>query len=240
MESRFAGSTDTGQLRSVNQDHYYIDPKGRFFVVADGMGGHAGGQEASKIATQAIQVYLQEKWDSSLDSETVLKEAIAQANQAILDDQQKHPERGEMGTTAVIVINRQDQFWFGHIGDSRIYQLQDAALQQLTRDHTWVARAQELGHLSDEQARVHPLRHVLLQCLGRPDLHRVDVEPISVKSGDRLLLCSDGLSGEVTDEKICDYLSSSPTSQDAADNLITAANQAGGSDNITVVVVEIP
>lgn len=240
MERHFAGLTDTGQLRSVNQDHYYVDPEGRFFVVADGMGGHAGGQEASKIATHAIQTYVEQKWDSSIDSEMLLKNAIAQANEAILEDQKKHPERGEMGTTAVIVLNRQNQYWYGHVGDSRIYQLQDSTLQQLTQDHTWVSRAQELGHLSEEQARVHPLRHVLLQCLGRQDLQRVDVEPISVKSGDRLLLCSDGLSGEVTDEKICDYLLSSSTSQEAAERLVTAANEEGGSDNITVVVVEIP
>lgn len=240
MERRFAGFTDTGKLRSVNQDHYYIDPEGRFFVVADGMGGHAGGQEASRIATHAIRTHLEENWDSSLDSKTILKDAIAQANEDILKDQKEHPERGEMGTTAVIVIHRQDQFCYGHVGDSRIYQLQDSELQQLTQDHTWVARAQDLGHLSEEQARVHPLRHVLLQCLGRQDLHRVDVEAISVKSGDRLLLCSDGLSGEVTDEEIGDYLKSSADSQEVASNLVTAANQAGGSDNITVVVVEIP
>jgi protein phosphatase len=238
MKRRFAGFTDTGQVRAVNQDNYYVDPEGRFFIVADGMGGHAGGQEASKIATDTVRQHLEQHWDEETGAEGLLKEAIAQANDAILADQTEHPERSEMGTTVVVVVYRQDQFWYAHVGDSRLYRLDGDKLKQLTTDHTWVARAMDLGHLNEEQARTHPLRHVLLQCLGRQDLHQIDIEPIDVASGDRLLLCSDGLSGEVPDDQIRHYLLSSPSCQEAASCLVDAANQAGGSDNITVVVVE--
>jgi serine/threonine protein phosphatase PrpC len=238
MKRRFAGFTDTGQVRAVNQDNYYVDPEGRFFIVADGMGGHAGGQEASKIATDTVREYFATHWETEMESEGLIKSAIVQANEAILADQSEHPERAEMGTTLVVVIYRQDQFWYGHVGDSRLYRLDGGTLKQITTDHTWVARAMNLGHLNEEQARTHPLRHVLLQCLGRHDLHQIDIEPVPVAAGDRLLLCSDGLSGEVTDDEIRNYLLSTPSCQEAASTLVNAANQAGGADNITVVVVE--
>lgn len=238
MKCRFAGSTDKGQVRAINQDNYYLDPEGRFFIVADGMGGHAGGQEASKIATDTVRRHLDQHWNQEIGSESLLKDAIAQANDAILADQTEHPERAEMGTTVVVVIYRENQFWYGHVGDSRLYRLDGDELQQLTTDHTWVARAMDLGHLDEEKAKTHPLRHVLLQCLGRHDLHQIDIAPIDVASGDRLLLCSDGLSGEVPDAQICNYLLSSSSCQEAASRLVEAANQAGGADNITVVVVE--
>ncbi len=238
MKGSFAGSTDVGQVRSVNQDNYLIDPAGRFFIVADGMGGHAGGQEASKIATDTIKEYLEENWEIEVGSEDLLKSAIAQANEDILADQREHPERAEMGTTVVLVIFRQEEYWYGHVGDSRLYRFNGSQLQQITKDHTWVSRAIDLGHLSAEQAADHPLRHVLLQCLGRRDLHQVDIELMEVNSGDILLLCSDGLSGEVPDSKIKEYLTSAISCESATTGLIQAANQAGGADNITVVVLE--
>src|SRR4028118_987782 len=111
MKRLFTGLTDPGLLRSVNQDAYYLDDRGRFFVVADGMGGHAGGQEASRIATGAIQAYLDEHWDSSEHSKTLLELALLEANQAILQDQAMHPERSDMGTTAVVVMFRDEQPW---------------------------------------------------------------------------------------------------------------------------------
>ncbi|HEY9664885.1 MAG TPA: protein phosphatase 2C domain-containing protein, partial [Allocoleopsis sp.] len=161
MKRFFTGLTDPGLLRSVNQDDYYIDPSGRFFIVADGMGGHAGGQEASRIATQSIQLYLNQYWDSPEASKTLLERAFLKANQAILQDQNKHPERSDMGTTAVAVVFREDQSWCAHIGDSRLYRLRGAKLNQITEDHTWVARAMRLGDITPDQARIHPWRHIL-------------------------------------------------------------------------------
>ncbi|MCW6038269.1 Stp1/IreP family PP2C-type Ser/Thr phosphatase [Spirulina subsalsa FACHB-351] len=237
MKRRFTGLTDTGCLRSVNQDDFYIDPDGRFFIVADGMGGHAGGQEASQIATRQIQVYLNEHWESGMNSKQLLEKAIFDANQGILKDQEIHPERADMGTTVVVVLFRDTQPLCAHIGDSRIYRLRDHTLEQVTEDQTWVARAMKMGDLSAEAARVHPWRHVLSQCLGRKDLQKIDIQPLDVQAGDRLLLCSDGLTEEVPDPDIEMILGQSKTCKEAAQALIDNAKDNGGSDNITVVIV---
>lgn len=237
MKFRFTGITDPGLVREVNQDNYAIDrPNGRFFIVADGMGGHAGGQEASKIATEQIKTYLETHWDSSLSSEELLKEAIDTANQKILEDQSEHPERGDMGTTVVVLIFREEP-WCAHVGDSRLYLWHNSELKQITDDHTWVGLALKSGEITKEQAKLHPWRHVLSQCLGRKDLYKVDIQKIEVNSGDLLLLCSDGLTEEVSDELISNYLSASESCEQAAVQLIEAAKTSGGSDNITVIMV---
>jgi len=239
MKGRFAGLTDPGLLRTVNQDNYYIDPDGSFFIVADGMGGHAGGQEASQLATKAIETYLHEYWNSPLPSTELLEQALDKANEAIIEDQEAHPERADMGTTAVVVMFRKKQCWFGHVGDSRIYRFRNSELKQITEDHTWVAKAMKAGDITPEQARVHPWRHVLSQCLGRKDLPQVDVQSIDVQSGDRLLLCSDGLTEELSDTLIANYLEPSLDEKQAAITLVEAAKNNGGRDNITVVIAEI-
>jgi protein phosphatase len=239
MKRSFTGLTDPGLLRSVNQDDYYIDPDGHFFIVADGMGGHAGGQEASQLATQAIQAYLEKHWQSVIPCDELLSQAVGEANQAILQDQQSHPERSDMGTTAVVVMFRKEQPWFAHVGDSRLYRLRNSKLEQISEDHTWVARAMKAGDITPDQARMHPWRHVLSQCLGRKDLPPIEVQPLDVQPGDRLLLCSDGLTEELSDDAITSYLDPSLSSDQSAAKLIEAAKDKGGRDNITVVIVEI-
>lgn len=239
MKCLFTGLTDPGLLRTVNQDDYYIDPDGRFFIVADGMGGHAGGQEASHIATQAIQDYLNAHWDSGESSPQLLEQALLKANQAILQDQTRHPERSDMGTTAVVVASREGQHWYTHIGDSRLYRLRGAQLEQITEDHTWVARAMKMGDLTADQARSHPWRHILSRCLGREDLRQVDVFPLDLQPSDRLLLCSDGLTEELSDHLIASHLKSIRACDKAATALVNAAKDRGGRDNITVVIVTI-
>lgn len=239
MKRHFIGLTDTGVVRTANQDNYFVDDEqGRFFIVADGMGGHAGGQEASRIATEVIHAYLLENWESPVASEILLKEAVEKANQGILADQQTHPERRDMGTTVVVLIFRESQTWCAHVGDSRLYRLSDSHLEQITDDHTWVGMALKKGEINAEQAKFHPWRHVLSQCLGREDLQHIDIQDFTVKSGDKLLICSDGLTEEVTDQQIKDSLSSLQSCQTAAQELIDTAKTAGGSDNITVVIVD--
>lgn len=238
MKRCFIGLTDTGIVRTVNQDSFFVDEEeGRFFIVADGMGGHAGGQEASKIATEEIKTYLLQQWQSSLSSEILLQEAIERANQSILEDQANHPERGDMGTTVVVAIFREQQSWCAHVGDSRLYRLRNAQLEQITDDHTWVGLALKAGEISKEQAQLHPWRHVLSQCLGRKDLFKISLQQLEVQAGDRLLLCSDGLTEEVSDDQIQTFLAHCKTCNEAAEELIAAAKKAGGSDNITVVIV---
>ncbi|MBE9209475.1 serine/threonine-protein phosphatase [Nostoc sp. LEGE 06077] len=240
MKLKFTGFSDPGLIRSSNQDAYYVDPEGRFFIVADGMGGHAGGEEASHIATREIQAHLVANWNSGESDPELLEKALWQANEAILLDQQNHPERADMGTTVVVVLFRQAESpWCAHIGDSRLYRLRDAQLTQITEDHTWVARAIKIGDITSDEARIHPFRHVLSRCLGREDLHQFDVQPLDVTAGDRLLLCSDGLTEELVDEKIADCLQNIPLLEKASVSLIEAAKEQGGHDNITVVIVEL-
>lgn len=238
----FSGMTDLGLLRSSNQDDFYIDPAGRFFIVADGMGGHAGGQEASRIATQTICAHLEREWESEETTQRLLQRALLLANRAILQDQTEHPERGDMGTTAVVVVFREqldEHPWCAHVGDSRLYRLRGPKLHQVTEDHTWIARAIKEGELTPSQSRTHPWRHVLSQCLGRNDLNRIDVQPVPVQAGDRLLLCSDGLTEELSDTLIASHMKSIRACENAVKALIHSAKQRGGRDNITVVLVAI-
>jgi serine/threonine protein phosphatase PrpC len=237
LKRRFTGLTDTGLQRSVNQDNFYIDPEGRFFIVADGMGGHAGGQEASQIATKQISSYLEANWEANSPCDLLLEEALDRANQEILADQESNHERGDMGTTVVVVVFRRDQPWCAHIGDSRLYRLRNSQLEQITEDHTWVARALKMGDITPAQAKTHPWRHVLFQCLGRKDLKKVDIQPLDFQSGDLLLICSDGLTEEVTDESISKSLLAYSNCEQVAVELVESAKTAGGSDNITVVIV---
>lgn len=238
MKINYIGASDPGLIRFSNQDAYYTDPEGRFFVVADGMGGHAGGEEASRIATQEIQAYLVANWESQIPSEKLLEEALLQANEAIIRDQQNHPERADMGTTAVVILLRDpDSPLCAHVGDSRLYRWREPELEQITEDHTWVARALKVGDISPDEARIHPFRHVLSRCLGREDLQGIDIQPLNLKLGDRLLLCSDGLTEELVDEKIASYLQQTSMLDKAAFALIEGAKEQGGHDNITVVLV---
>lgn len=239
MKRQFIGLTDTGVVRTANQDNYFVDDElGRFFIVADGMGGHAGGQEASKIATEEIYTYLDRHWDTPIESEVLLTQAVEKANVSILEDQQIHPERRDMGTTVVVLMFRNQQALCAHVGDSRLYRLRDSGLEQITDDHTWVGMALKKGEINEEQAKFHPWRHVLSQCLGREDLRLIEVQEIEVVKGDRLLICSDGLTEEVSDEQIATALTSLKSHEETARQLIDTAKAAGGSDNITVVIVE--
>ena len=239
VDAVFSGLSDPGLLRSSNQDDYYIDPEGRFFMVADGMGGYAGGEEASRLATAAIRAYLNEHWHSETAMVVLLERALYQANKAILEDQRQHPERADMGTTIVVVTfrSRDSQPWCAHVGDSRLYRLRGDDLEQITEDHTWIAKAIRAGDVSPDHSRSHPWRHVLSQCLGRDDLDEIDIQPIQVQTGDHLLLCSDGLTEELPDSLIASHLTSIPACEAAAAALVSSAKQRGGRDNITVVVV---
>jgi protein phosphatase len=233
----FVGKTDPGILRSNNEDAFYIDPQGRFCLVADGMGGHAGGQEASSIASEQIRAYLEEHWEDELACDCLLEAAFYDANQGILEDQASYPEREGMGTTAVALLFRQGEVWYAHVGDSRLYRLRDAELEQITEDHTWIARALKTGDVAPQQAKSHPWRHVLFQCLGRRESPKVEIGTIDLQSGDRLLLCSDGLTEEVPEADIRQLLQSEAPSEQIAAELVDVAKQNGGSDNVTVVVV---
>ena len=233
----FSGKTDEGILREKNEDSFYIDDQGRFCLIADGMGGHAGGQEASQIAVEQIRRYFEDNWDKDISSSAMLKAAFIQANQSILKDQEIHREREGMGTTAIAVIFRHGTTWYSHVGDSRLYRYRDGYLEQISEDHTLIARQVKLGDMTPEQAEISPWRHILYQCLGRPDLPYVELDSLTMKSGDRLLLCSDGLTEEISDLEIQKILSDKKSEEEITTSLIESAKENGGSDNITVIVV---
>ena len=237
MKRLFAGATDTGCVRAANQDSYYIDPEGRFFVVADGMGGHAGGEVASKIAVDTICAYLESLWNTEISPQQLMQDAIGKANQAIVNDQAANLVRSDMGTTVVLLIFRDKQPWYCHIGDSRLYRFRGAKLEQISEDHTWIARAIQTGVVNPDEAKSHPWRHMLLQCLGREDLKSVTTREVEWKAGDRFLICSDGLTEELSDDRIAHQLKSLRNGQQAAQSLIDSAKLRGGRDNITVVII---
>jgi protein phosphatase len=238
MKLRFTGLSNPGLVRFSNQDAYYIDPEGRFFIVADGMGGHTGGEEASRIATQVIRDYLLQHWKSDLETKVLLENAFKQANLAIVREQKLQPQRSDMGTTAVTVVFRQ-QPAIAHVGDSRLYLFREAALEQLTTDHTWINMALQQGDISKEEVRNHPWRHILSRCLGREELDLVDIQTINLQPSDLLLLCSDGLTEELSDEDIAFQLQSNPAIEKATVALLEAALTSGGKDNITIVLISL-
>jgi PPM family protein phosphatase len=237
MKSNFVHGTDKGNVRAGNQDSYYADPAGRFCIVADGMGGHTGGEEASRIAIDSIRQYIEAQWELDADREHLLKSALMTANEAIIADQVQNPQRSDMGTTVVMALFDTDRVWVANVGDSRLYRFRDNTLEQITEDDTWVARAMKMQQLTPEEARVHHLRHVLSHCLGRRELglREESIRVADIRSGDLVLLCSDGLTEEVEDEEIATTLralslESLPTA------LVETAKNNGGSDNITVIL----
>lgn len=232
-----AGLSDIGLQRRTNQDSYYLSPAGDLFIVADGMGGHAGGHEASQIAVKTILGHIAAYTASDISSSMLLEQSILLANDAILDDQQAHPERADMGTTVVTLMLRGDQIWCAHVGDSRLYLLRESGFFQLTQDHTWVAQSIKNGNLKPEQQQHHPWRHVLSQCVGREDLLSVETQRVYVEPSDRILLCSDGLTDELSDDAIITYLQSADTCEEAVNRLAEAAKAQGGRDNITAIAL---
>jgi PPM family protein phosphatase len=237
----WAGMTDIGHVRGVNQDAYYAN-RG-LFILADGMGGHTAGEIASSLAIQSVRSFLESKRPSSpaLDIEKSLVQAVRIANEDILEDAERHIERGDMGTTLVIAWAVGSCLWYTHVGDSRLYRWngQTRTLGLLTEDHTLVAELVAKGSLSPEIAEQHPYRHVLSRCLGRSDLEVDLVKKIPLIPGDRYLLCSDGLTREVSDPEIGQTLLACPDDQPAAETLVRKANEHGGRDNITVVLCTV-
>jgi PPM family protein phosphatase len=237
MKSNFLQNTDKGMVRAGNQDSYYADPAGRFCIVADGMGGHAGGEEASKIAINTIKNYIEANWKADSDPRQLLETCLLEANSAIIDDQSLNPQRSDMGTTLVMLLFTEEQVWAANVGDSRLYRFRNNNLEQITEDDTWVARAMKMQQLTAEEARVHHLRHVLSHCLGRRELglRPESIQPIDIRGGDVVMLCSDGLTEEVDDTELAEKMRTVPLS-DLPAVLVETAKNNGGSDNITVIL----
>jgi protein phosphatase len=229
VKVRVGVATDIGRVREKNDDSYLVEEP--VFAVADGMGGHKGGDVASQLALATLEARFR---DGGRD----LAQQIRDANAAVFERSQSDNSVKGMGTTLTAVVVEGTSALFAHVGDSRAYLLRAGDLRQLTDDHTLVARMVKSGEISEAEAEVHPHRSVITRSVGtEPDVD-VDEFDVALTDGDRLLLCSDGLTGMVTEEQIVAILSAAPNPQDAADRLVRAANRAGGVDNITVVVID--
>ncbi|HAM25172.1 MAG TPA: Stp1/IreP family PP2C-type Ser/Thr phosphatase [Microbacteriaceae bacterium] len=232
-----AAVSHVGKIRANNQDSGYAG--GQLFVVADGMGGHAGGDVASAIALKRI-METDKPFASADDAEFALRSALSAANSLLAETVFDHPELTGMGTTVSAILRSGDKVAIAHIGDSRIYLLRDGTLTQITADHTFVQRLVDSGRITPEEAAVHPRRSVLMRVLGDVDAApEIDTTVLETRPGDRWLLCSDGLSSYVADERIEAALKGYPDVRAAADRLVKESLDQGAPDNVTVVVVDV-
>jgi protein phosphatase len=261
------GMTDAGRVRPRNEDQFltavltkalqikqtslprsntqYSSERGYLFVVADGMGGHQAGEQASALAVDLIERFVLNtlKWFLHLrggEGQTLLSEfhaALQQADAQICEEASRHPQLWGMGTTLTMAYSLNQDLFIAHVGDSRCYLFREGELHQLTNDHTLVQEMVNRGVLQPEEVPHHRLRHVIVNVLGstepgvKPEVHKAELEP-----GDVMLLCSDGLTEMVSDEEIAAVLREEPTPRRACERLVGLANEKGGKDNVTAVV----
>ena len=248
MKWQGVGQSDIGRVRKTNQDAYRLHSDVQLWVVADGMGGHAGGEIASQLTIDTIGPYVEDHRETTSsstakDREEVLKASFDAANRKIRNHAQEYPEFSGMGTTAVVLQISDKPPWqatIAHVGDSRAYLIQPDTISLLTRDHSLVEEHIDLGLVTREEASTHPLRHVLTKGLGIESGVESSVQTRPIQPTDKILLCSDGLTKMMSDEEIFEVLRQSGQSlQKACQNLIEKANRLGGEDNITVVLVGV-
>lgn len=224
-------ATDVGRVREGNEDAFAIEPP--LYAVADGMGGHRGGEVASQLALQTVVERLRAGQGSLADQ-------VQAANRAVYERSATDRKVTGMGTTLTAAIVAGDRAHLVHVGDSRAYLLRAGALRQLTEDHTLVNRMLKAGEITEREAAVHPHRNVILRALGQDPDVAIDEQDVGLIEGDRLLLCSDGLTVMVPEDQLQAILEATAGApQEAAERLVRAANGAGGIDNITVVVLDL-
>jgi PPM family protein phosphatase len=262
------GITDAGRVRTSNEDQLLVaeltktmriwqtslpepkaqfgDERGHLFLVADGMGGHNAGEEASALAVAAIEQFTLNsfKWfmhSDGPDAQRVLAQfqaALSEADARVFEASTEHPELSGMGTTVTMAYHLDAQLCVVHVGDSRAYMFEDGRLHQITHDHTLMAEMVDRGQLQPEEAARHRLRHVITNVVGGNEAGvSVEAHALEVSAGDRLLLCSDGLTEMLSNDAIAAVLLAEPDPEAACTKLVAQANDAGGRDNITVVIV---
>jgi PPM family protein phosphatase len=264
---RSFGLTDRGKVRVTNQDQFLIavlrkalevqwtslpqtevhhgSDRGYLFVVADGMGGHAGGEQASALAIDSVETFMLEtfKWFFQFkgkEEDKLLAEfhsALGQANARVLAEAAQHPELHGMGTTLTLAYSLNDALFVAHVGDSRCYLCRHGIIHRLTRDHTLVEDMVRHGDLLAEEADKHRWRHVITNAVGGNDPEvKVEVHKVHLEAGDAVLLCSDGLTNMLADEEIARILETEVDPEQACRQLVAQANEEGGEDNITVIL----
>ena len=252
MGVSFASATDKGLRRSANEDSLLVRADLGLFVVADGMGGHAAGEVASRAAVDGIVAFVaatvtmspDQTWPIPFDPEQSangnrLGAGFQMGNRRIAEQIASSSELTGMATTAVALLIDAGVGTLAHVGDSRAYRLRDGQLERLTRDHSWVEEQISVGALSEMAARKHPWRNIVTRALSGSDGLDVDVKEVSLEQGDRLLLCSDGVFTVLSDDQIADVLRRETDLDSLCDALIQGANDGGGPDNVTAVVLQV-
>lgn len=250
MELTACGLTDVGQVRSHNEDAILLEPSLNLYAVADGMGGHKGGEFASKICLDTLKDYLTRaaqgqaplvgELDSAhSDAVKLLGSAVSFANRAVFEAAGAKPEWRGMGTTLVALTVVGHRVAIAHVGDSRAYLLRNNHFEQLTQDHSWIEEQVRAGLMTRDEALFAKGRNVLTRAIGQEATVKVDLGELELQAGDRLLLCSDGLYGMVADEEIAALISAAGSSEAACRELVACANGRGGRDNISVLLLTV-
>jgi len=228
-----ASMTHIGKVREINEDA--VLSSGNLFAVADGMGGHQAGEVASALALSVARQYVEDNL-GLIPGEVLVKKTVEAANAAVHEKAFSSAKYHDMGTTLTLMYREGDTVYFGHVGDSRAYIFRDGRLKRLTRDHSLVAKLVEDGEITEEEARVHPRRNIILSALGLDSRVEVDVMAVKIKPGDEFLLVTDGLYSMVEDRQIEWVLYEEPEPSEAVKRLVDLALEAGGVDNISVVL----
>ena len=239
---RAFGKSDIGKARDMNQDSFFISSpqdKVQVFIVADGMGGYKGGEIASKLAVETSKSYILNNIESIvLERDNILnliKSAIEYANLVVYEKSKEVPELENMGTTIDICLILQNKVYIGHVGDSRVYRMRKEFFRKLTTDHSYVQKLVSDGTITKEEAYNHPKKNMLIKALGCSSYVEPDVSVKGFLKDDILLMCSDGLTNMLRDEEIVQIINKDPMT--ACDRLVDAANEKGGLDNITAVII---
>ncbi len=237
----FAGKTDIGLRRQNNEDVFMVSPEHDFCLAADGMGGAAAGEVASKIfAETTLDIFSAQQNRSEKDTLYRVQKAFNSANEKILEHIVAHPDHKGMGCTAELLAFFEENFILGHIGDSRTYRLRNGELEQLTEDHTLVQQQLREGLISPDEIKNHPMRHVIFRAVGIREEMTIDLLQGKTQPADLFLLCSDGLTDMIEDDQILDVLCADTDFNHKTETLIESAKVAGGLDNITVVLAAVP
>ena len=246
MTLEYFSATDTGRARSNNEDSVALDAASALAVLADGMGGYNAGEVASSMATGFIKTelgrWLQEAGANAADSEVrrAMDICVDNANRAIFNAANANPQYAGMGTTLVVALFRGTRVLIGHVGDSRAYRLRGGRLMQMTRDHSLLQEQIDAGLITPEQASFSSNKNLVTRAVGVEDTVLLEIHQHEVHPGDLYLLCSDGLSDMLDDETLSQLLQGYDELEEAGNALIAAANEAGGKDNIAVILVRAP
>lgn len=233
--------TNIGKMRKLNQDYVYSteQPIGNLpnlFLVADGMGGHNAGDYASKLAVSTIVEQAADMDET--DPTRVLDLAISVANAVVWRSAESSPELAGMGTTVVAAVVDDNHLYVANVGDSRLYVANDVEMKQITRDHSWVEEMVKRGGLDREEARNHPDKNIITRAVGVESSVRIDFFDYTLKDGEKILMCTDGLTNMLSDEQIRDILMQDAEVAERAEELIRKANDNGGKDNVSVILIE--